>query len=73
MAKFFLSLFLLFSLASTTNAQSILTPDAFLGYKLGSKFTVHSRIVNYFEAVAASNQDQLKLKNTERLMKVDLC
>ena len=62
MAKFFLSLFLLFSLASTTNAQSILTPDAFLGYKLGSKFTVHSRIVNYFEAVAASNPDQLKLE-----------
>ena len=62
MAKFFLSLFLLVSLASTTNAQSVLTPDAFLGYKLGSKFTVHSRIVNYFEAVAASNPDQLKLE-----------
>ena len=49
-------------LSFVSNAQSIATPDAFLGYKLGSKFTAHYRIVNYFESVANALPDQIKLE-----------
>ena len=49
-------------LSFVSNAQSISTPDAFLGYKLGSKFTAHSRLVNYFETVANALPDQIKLE-----------
>lgn len=62
MSKITLSFLFLFSFSCFTQAQNIVTPDAFLGYKLGSRFTVHSRIVNYFEAAASSNPEQMKLE-----------
>ena len=61
MYKQTLSLLFFCALAFTSNAQSIATPDAFLGYKLGSKFTAHARLVNYFESVANALPDQIKL------------
>jgi len=33
--------------------QSLPTPDQFLGYRLGSHFTPHYRVLEYFKAVAA--------------------
>ena len=62
MTKIILSFFFLLIFSSFTKSQNIITPDAFLGYKLGSKFTVHSRIVNYFETVASSLPEQIKLE-----------
>ncbi|RAI94872.1 M14 family metallopeptidase [Algoriphagus yeomjeoni] len=48
-----LSLFV-FSITICTWAQ-IQTPEQFLGYKPGDRFTPHHRMVDYFEYVAASN------------------
>ncbi len=62
MIKITLSLLFLCTLSSFTKAQNIISPDAFLGYKLGSKFTAHSRIVNYFETAANAVPDQMKLE-----------
>ncbi len=49
--KLYLSLILL-TLAGVTFAQQIQSPSDFLGYKLGSQFTPHHRIVEYFRYVA---------------------
>ena len=47
-------------LAFTAQAQ-VQSPEAFLGYPLGSKFTYHHRIVAYYEHVAA-NSDRVSLE-----------
>ncbi|TRX58637.1 zinc carboxypeptidase [Fulvivirga sp. M361] len=54
-----LTLPLLF-LASFVNGQ-LLSPEKFLGYQLGERFTRHHRVVEYFEHVAAS-QPNVKLE-----------
>ena len=43
-------------------AQSIQTPSEFLGYELGSQFTRHHMVVDYFEHVAA-NSNLVQLEN----------
>src|SRR3954453_22539081 len=47
-----IALALLFFLATTAFAQ---TPEQFLGYKLGDRFTPWYRIVDYFNALAKSS------------------
>jgi hypothetical protein len=49
----FLSLFI-FSITICSWAQ-IQTPEQFLGYKPGDRFTPHHRMVDYFEYIAANN------------------
>ena len=56
-------LYMLFLL--TTNlikSQSLKSPDEFLGYPLGSKYTPHFKIVNYFNYVATVTGTQMKLE-----------
>ena len=57
-------LLLLLSVISTgfVNAQSIVSPDEFLGYKLGSKFTAHHKLVSYFEAASKAVPSKIKLE-----------
>lgn len=43
------------------NAQTTKTPDEFLGYKLGTKFSFHHRIVDYARYVATQNPTQVKI------------
>ncbi|MBK7434357.1 MAG: zinc carboxypeptidase [Chitinophagaceae bacterium] len=38
------------------------SPDEFLGYSLGSRYTVHHRIVEYFQQAAAAMPRQVKLE-----------
>ena len=38
------------------------SPDAFLGYELGSRYTPHHRIVDYFNHAAANMPQQMKLE-----------
>lgn len=45
-------LLLCFSI-STIKAQQLLSPDEFLGYELGSRFTPHHKVVAYYEHVAS--------------------
>lgn len=44
-------LFALVILSFTSTAQTIQTPDQFLGYELGSRFTRHHRVVEYFKYI----------------------
>ena len=53
--------FLLFAFCITASyAQKLQSPDEFLGYKLGSQFTSHYRLVDYCRYVAATSK-QVKL------------
>ena len=44
------------------NAQQLKSPDEFLGYPLGTKYTVHYKVVNYFKMAAAAMPNQMLLK-----------
>jgi hypothetical protein len=50
-----LVLVVLVILASPLSAAGIPSPDTFLGYPLGTKFTRHHRVVDYFEALEAAS------------------
>src|SRR5689334_13205946 len=38
------------------------SPESFLGYKLGTRYTTHARIVEYYRHVAASLPSTVKLQ-----------
>ena len=42
-------------------AQGIQSPAEFLGYEIGTKFTFHHRVIDYFEYVAQKAPDRVKL------------
>lgn len=54
MKKLILLSLLVFSISVCSWAQ-IQTPEQFLGYKPGDRFTPHHRMIDYFEHVAANN------------------
>ncbi len=64
--------FLLFSI--TIFAQNIQSPSEFLGYELGTRFTNHYQVVDYYQYLAkASNMIQLQeygMTNEHRLLQV---
>ncbi|RZK77603.1 MAG: zinc carboxypeptidase, partial [Pedobacter sp.] len=45
---------------NSTVAQ-IKSPDEFLGYPLGSRFTPHQKVVDYFKYVSGLNKNEMKL------------
>jgi len=47
--------FLLFLLVFNVSAQTIKSPDEFLGYELGTEFTFHHRAVEYFKYIAENS------------------
>jgi hypothetical protein len=49
-------------LSVCTLAQTVQSPEQFLGYKLGDKFTPHYKIVNYFRHVSQSKPDMVRLE-----------
>ncbi len=53
--------FSLFLVSSQVSAQ-LRSPDEFLGYPLGNKFTTHYKIVNYFYQAAAATPQMMKLE-----------
>jgi Zinc carboxypeptidase len=56
------NLFLFLLMFSTAVFAQLKSPDEFLGYSLGSKFTPHFKIVNYFQQAAAAMPQQVKLQ-----------
>ena len=60
--KTFSSLLLSIFICCTSFSQSLQSPEQFLGYKLGDKYTQHYKIVNYFKSVAQSVPDLVKLE-----------
>ncbi len=45
-----------------TMAQGLQSPDQYLGYPIGSRYTRHHKIVEYFRAVAAAMPDMVKIQ-----------
>src|SRR4051794_7134041 len=43
-------------------SQTLQTPEQFLGYKIGTRFTPHYKIVNYVRSVALAMQDMVKIE-----------
>ena len=61
MQKIFITaLLILFS--SAVFAQSLQSPEQFLGYKVGTKFTRHHRILEYVKMVAQAKPEMVKLE-----------
>lgn len=58
--RFFFSF--LFLILSVFAAAQLKSPEQFLGYKIGSKFTPHWKIVNYFRYVAENAGPMIKLE-----------
>ena len=58
---FFTLCFTCFSLTITL-AQNIQTPSEFLGYDIGTQFSRHHQVIDYFKAVAADMPNQVKLE-----------
>lgn len=56
-----LSLFFLLSVAVSVSAQ-LRSPEEFLGYRIGTRFTPHWKIVNYFSHVATQASATVKLE-----------
>ncbi|NKI33530.1 M14 family zinc carboxypeptidase [Croceivirga thetidis] len=45
------------------NSQNIKSPSEFLGYELGTEFTRHHEVVDYFEYLAATEKDRVVLSS----------
>ena len=61
MSKFTLSLVFLF-ISLTVSAQSIISPKEFLGYEIGTKFSRHHQVVDFFKEIASTTPTQVKLE-----------
>ena len=53
---------ILMCFAAFSGAQSFESPDQFLGYKLGDRFTPHDKIMQYFKSAAASSPSMMRLQ-----------
>ena len=53
---------LVFVLTSSIVTGQVQSPDQFLGYKLGSRYTPHYKVVNYFKHVAETAGSMVKLE-----------
>lgn len=61
MRNLFSALSMLFLFAAA-GAQTLQSPEAFLGYKVGTRFTRHHKIVEYFRSVASASPSAVKLE-----------
>lgn len=52
----------LFSLLVTFSFAQLKSPEEFLGYKIGTRFTPHWKIIDYFKSVAAAVPSIIKLE-----------
>ena len=62
MRKLIIILFVLLSFQNLTLAQNIQSPSDFLGYEIGTQFSRHHQVVDYFKAVANQLPNQVKLE-----------
>lgn len=62
MRKLFFILFIAITTSTFITAQNIQTPSEFLGYEIGTQFSRHHQVVDYFEAIAEAVPNQVKLE-----------
>ena len=60
--KRFYVICLCMALAGSGFTQTVPSPEQFLGYKIGTRFTPHFKILNYFNAVAQARPDMVKIE-----------
>lgn len=58
----FLSIFIITLLSYIPLSAQSMSPDQFLGYELGSQFTRHHQVVDYFKHVESTFQSKVKLQ-----------
>jgi hypothetical protein len=59
--RFFFAFFMLIT-AQFMSAQTVMSPDQFLGYSLGSAFTEHYKVVNYIKYLSETVSSKMKLE-----------
>ena len=62
MQRLLLSVIFILGISISSYSQSIPSPDKFLGYDIGTQFSRHSQVVDYFEAVAKALPNQVKME-----------
>ena len=62
MQKLFSFLFVTMLTLTYTNAQNIKSPSQFLGYDIGTQFSRHHQVVDYFKAIEKQVPKQVKLE-----------
>lgn len=62
MHKRVLSILFILAAINFSIAQQIQSPKNFLGYEIGTKFTRHHKIVDYFKTIASSKKDMVLLQ-----------
>ena len=55
-------LLLLFSIQFSSAQTQLQSPEQFLGYKVGTRFTPHWKIIDYFKSVAAAMPNMVKMQ-----------
>jgi hypothetical protein len=49
-------------LSFCSNSQTLQSPEQFLGYKIGTRYTPHYKIINYVRSVAQAKPDMVKIE-----------
>ncbi len=62
MKKLLIALIVITNSFSISYAQQLTSPKDFLGYDLGTQFTRHHQVVDYFKSVASEMPQQVKLE-----------
>lgn len=62
MQRFFLALIFISTISFISTSQNIQSPDEFLGYQIGTQFSRHHQVIDYFKAVAETLPIQVKLE-----------
>jgi len=57
-----IALLLVFTSSAFLNAQQIESPSDFLGYEIGTKFSRHHQVVDYFKHVESQLPNQVKME-----------
>ena len=59
--KKFSSTLILVLLVNIIFAQQLMSPDKFLGYELGSQFSRHHQVVDYYDYLAENEKERVKI------------
>ena len=61
--KSIIKFFILFVIISDVNSQNLKSPSEFLGYEIGTQFSRHSQVVDYFNHIALEMNKNVSLVN----------
>ena len=61
--KSIFKLFILFSIVFDANSQNLKSPSEFLGYEIGTQFSRHSQVADYFDHIATEMNKNVSIVN----------